>query len=163
MIPCLALRRVCARVWLTHHCSLKEGVGEGGKGGGRVEGGGVGVERWRLVPRQVERNLSVHFLSTTSAHCTLPIPGAYTRPASCPNVPRPRPCTLYASRNCTTSTCPSQAMPCTPVELVQQVPAPAPAPHSDELYLSLSATACKCNFLLAASVRLPLYFSLHTP
>ena len=70
MILCLALRRVCARVWLTHHCSLKEGVGEGGKGGGRVEGGGVGVERWRLVLRQVERNLSVHFLSTTSAHCT---------------------------------------------------------------------------------------------
>ena len=26
MILCLALRRACARVWLTHHCSLKEGV-----------------------------------------------------------------------------------------------------------------------------------------
>ena len=50
--------------------SERRGGGEGGKGGGRVEGGGVGVERWRLVPRQVERNLSVHFLSPTSAHCT---------------------------------------------------------------------------------------------
>ena len=26
MILCLALRRDSARVWLTHHCSLKEGV-----------------------------------------------------------------------------------------------------------------------------------------
>ena len=26
MILCLALHKVCARVWLKHHCSLKEGV-----------------------------------------------------------------------------------------------------------------------------------------
>ena len=115
-------------------------------------------KRWREGWRRWSRGGEVEACPAPGREksvCALPLP--HQRPLHLAYTRR-----LYSPR-VMPQCAPSQAAHahCALVELVQL--AQAPAPHSDELYLSVSATACKCNFLLAASVRLPFHFSLHNP